>query len=361
MPDLNRLLSPDKFLPFFVARKDQPADCLPPVAVEFHWTSNCNYNCVHCSYGERRRSKGVLPEERIRSVVSDLIAAGTSAVYFSGGGEPTVVKTWPEHATTLLDAGVEVALITNGVALRETHAGILSRMNYVAVSIYSTDPAEYEAITASRFFDRQWEAPALIKASGGKVTVGARCVVNTINKANLVNIHDRARAAGYDYVIFVPAVDYEGKGVGLGPEDRQWIRDLVVGGGREFDPAFSNLVRVVERGVRHYAAEDYRDGMNGGLPGCTAIRIRSNAFINYCGGVWLCQPHIGDPEYRIGDVLSQDFRDIWNSPRHAEVAERMDRRFAEGACRNCRSIGFNRAAHDYMCRPFVTDIADPFL
>ncbi len=218
--DIKKLLSTEKFIPFYAERKSQPLLALPPIAVELHWTSDCNYDCIHCSYGSRRQSKGRLSSECIQSVIDDLISMNTSAVYLSGGGEPTVVKGWNSYARQLLDSGVKVALITNGVALQSTQVDDLSRMDYVAVSVYSTNESEYKQITDSHFFDRQWTAPGLIKSGKGKAIVGARCVINKINHTNIINIYLKVRESGYDYIIFIPAIDYEGRGVGLGHEER---------------------------------------------------------------------------------------------------------------------------------------------
>lgn len=94
-----------------------------------------------------------------------------------------------------------------------------------------------------------------------------------------------------------------------------------------------------------------------------AINIRANAFVNYCGGVWLCQPHIGDQRYCIGNLNEQRFANIWNSLRHKKVIASLNGAFATGACRNCRSIAFNQAADRYENDASAADARpyDPFL
>lgn len=361
--DLRRLLSPQKFVPFYRERVARADDFLPPIAVELHWTSDCNYDCVHCSYGSRRQSKGRLSAECIDGVVEDLIGLKAAAAYISGGGEPTVLKGWQDWARRLIDGGVEVAMITNGVTLAPAHIETLSRMNYVAVSIYSTVEDEYRRITESRFFDRQWTVPSLIRGVAGHVVVGARCVLNDINRRNLLPIYRRARDAGYDYVIFVPAVDYEGRGVSLGAEAIKGALDDIAAHAVEFDPKFTNALDLLARNVAHYAPQDYRTRFSTSPVSCAAIHIGANAFINYCGGVWLCQPHIGDARYCIGNVNEQRIADIWNSPRHKSVIAGLDRNFAAGACRNCRSIAFNQSADSYASGSLTEGefIRDPFL
>jgi radical SAM protein with 4Fe4S-binding SPASM domain len=345
--DIKQLVSTEKFIPFYAERKAGVAMELPPIAVELHWTSDCNYDCIHCSYGSRRQSKGRLSQECIRSVIEDLISLKTSAVYLSGGGEPTIIKGWDGYARQLLDSGIEVALITNSVALQSAQADVLSRMDYVAVSVYSTDESEYKKITDSHFFDRQWTAPGLIKSGKGDAIVGARCVINKINYKNIINTYLKVKESGYDYIIFIPAVDYEGSGIGLGSEEQGYVNSLISENKALFDAKFTNALDLLTRDISHYNKADYRQLCTNHLSGCSAVKIRANAFINYCGGVWLCQPHIGNPLYQIGNLHENRLSEIWNSSRHAEVVDLLYNDFSKGTCQNCRSIGFNIAGDKY--------------
>lgn len=342
--DIRQLLNAEKFLPFYVSRKEICSSELPPLAVELHWTSDCNYDCIHCSYGSRRQGKGRLSPECIQSVIEDLVAMKVSAVYLSGGGEPTVVKGWANYARQLIESGIEVALITNGVALQLNQVDTLSRMNYIAVSVYSTDESEYRKITDSHFFERQWKAPTLIKSGNGKAIVGARCVINKTNFKNIINIYLKVKESGYDYIIFIPAVDYENRGIGLGHEEQNKVKELLKESQGLFDTRFTNALDLLGRNVNHYSPVDYRSDFSNPPSECSAVKIRANAFVNYCGGIWLCQPHIGNPRYQIGNLNQNRFAEIWNSARHAEVADLLNGEFSKGACRNCRSIGFNRIA-----------------
>jgi radical SAM protein with 4Fe4S-binding SPASM domain len=345
--DIKKLLSTEKFIPFYVERKALSSVSLPPIAVELHWTSDCNYDCIHCSYGSRRQSRGRLSQECIQSVIEDLMSMKTSAVYLSGGGEPTVVKGWDNYARQLLDSGIEVALITNGVALQKAQVNVLNRMNYIAVSVYSTEEIEYKQITDSHFFDRQWTTPGLIKSGAGEAVVGARCVINKINYRNIIKIYLKAKESGYDYIIFIPAVDYEGRGIGLGYEEQGQVNSLISENRGLFDAKFTNALELLTRDISHYKKADYRLDCINHLSGCSAVKIRANAFINYCGGVWLCQPHIGDSRYQIGNLSENRLSKIWNSSRHAEVIGLLSDDFSKGNCCNCRSIGFNIAGDKY--------------
>ncbi|TAN45238.1 MAG: radical SAM protein [Nitrospirae bacterium] len=345
--DLKHLLSSCKFIPAYLERKDAARNKLGPYAVELHWTSVCNYKCMHCSYGIRRKSLQSLSRQVIDSLVEDLSAMKVKAVYLSGGGEPTVVHGWAEHAERLIDKGCELALITNGVNIREKHLNVLRRFNYIAVSVYSDNEKVYSAITSGNAFDNQFRLPALIKAGGKYPVVGARCVINKANHKGIVSLYRRAISSGYDYIIFIPVVDYEKRGIEIGEAELESVKVLIDKHYRTFDFSRTNLDSLLKRNISHYERRDYRDDFAQPPAGCCALDIRGNAFVNYDGGVYTCQPHIGREEYCIGNLNEERMSDIWNSKRHVAVIKALNKEFSAGRCRNCRSIAFNKKADEF--------------
>jgi radical SAM protein with 4Fe4S-binding SPASM domain len=361
---LDKLLDRNKIVPFYRERNATNFNLLPPVSVEFHWTSNCNYDCVHCSYGSRRKTLNFLDSNTIENLVDDLIDIGCKAVYLSGGGEPTVVKGWDQFSNKLVDHGIEVALITNGVAIKEKHLPAVRRMNYIAVSVYSTIEERYKKITDSKFFDGQFSLPKDINAEPTETIVGARCVLNDINYDEVYLIYEEAIKSGFDYIIFIPAVDYEGRGVVLGDDDACGVQKIILDKMELFDLDRTNVRSLIDRSVMHYDKNDYRLSIPLPVSGCRAIQIRSGAFVNYDGGVYLCQPDIGNKELEIGNLRNATFKEIWNSNRHQEVIHLLSRRYDEGACKNCRSICFSQALYEEeagMINDKIDLIADPFL
>ena len=346
MMKLSQLLDSKKIVPFYRERKDKTDEELPPISVELHWTSNCNYDCVHCSYGSRRKTKGYLNKEMTEAVVDDLIKMECQAVYLSGGGEPTVLSGWERYAEKFINSGVEVALITNGVAIKEKHLPVIRKMNYVAVSIYSTEEERYNKITDSRFFNEQFSLPKKIKQEVYSVIVGARCVLNEVNFDEVYEIYATAIDSGFDYVIFIPAVDYEGRGVVL---EQSWVDHVgqqIKENLDRFDHDRTNVKSLVNKKVSHYMINDYRENIPVSVEGCKSIQIRGSVFVNYNGGVYLCQPDIGDAQYEIGNLGENKFSEIWNSEKHHRVIEQLNHRYDSGRCRNCRSIAFNQSIYE---------------
>ncbi len=343
--DLRTLLNPLKIIPHFIERKNNK-NMLGPIAVEFHWCTTCNYNCVHCSYAQRRKNFKILSENIVENTVQDLINMKVKAVYFSGGGEPTTYKNWDKYAKEFLDNGIETALITNSILIKNEHLDLLKKFNYIAVSVYSTNEEEYKKITGADNFKRQFALPKMLNSQNSNVIVGARCVINNINYNTIISTYNKAIGEGFDYIIFIPAVDYENKKIDLSEEIKNKVKELINANADKIDPRKTNLLGLGEKGIQHYKHNQGKDFIDYDCCGC--IDIRANAFINYDGNVYLCQPLIGQEEFSIGNLNQNSFKEIWNSERHKDVILKLNNRFINGHCVDCRSISHNIKIHEYI-------------
>lgn len=358
--DLRELLNPAKILPHYIERKDKNFKNLPPIAVEYHWCATCNYNCVHCSYAQRRKSNKCLSQEVVSKSVDDLIKLGVKAVYFSGGGEPTTYKNWDLYAQKFLDSDIETALITNSILLKENNYEMLNEFNYIAVSVYSTDENQYNKITGSNCFKKQFELPKLLKTNQTDLIIGARCVINSINYQNIFNIYTKAIESGFDYIIFIPAIDYEKNQIDLNQEQKECVLEQIEKCIDKINPENTNLLNIKKNQIRHYQTT-YTDKISN-CSSCSSNMIRSNAFINYDGNVYLCQPLIGNEEYAIGNLNDNNFSDIWNSKKHLEILDKLNYRFKNGNCENCRAISYNIIINEYLNKKEIKEIPkDNFL
>jgi len=352
--DLKKLLNPEKAIWPYRERKNKTV--LAPFSLELHLTSFCNYNCYHCSYQNRRSGRLVVNESSIKTLVADIIDMEINGVYWSGGGEPTTTKGFPAYIEEISNSKTEQALITNGILIHDQWITLLKRFNYVAISFQASKDETYEKITGYNFREKLYSNIRRLRGILDKTILGARCVINKHNYKEINLIYNDAKQLGIDYLIFIPAVDYEKRGdVELNTEEKNYLRDKIEDILPSLDDSFTNLGRIVNEGVSYYKSDE-----ESGFP-CYANQIRATAFVNYDGGVWLCQPHIGKSKYCIGNINKHSFTEIWNSGRHCEVIELLDEEHKRGDCRNCRSIAYNEVLHNYILTGRGTAFYDPFL
>ncbi len=352
--DLNKLLNPEKAIWPYKERENK--ESLVPFSMELHLTSLCNYDCYHCSYQNRRANSFVVNGSNIKRLVDDIIDMEINGVYWSGGGEPTTIKNFPTYIDQIASSQTEQALITNGVLIHDRWISLLTQFNYIAISFQASRHDTYEKITGHNTRDKLYSNIRKLRNILEKTILGARCVISKQNYKEIDRIYYDAEELGFDYLIFIPAVDYEKRGdIELNAEEKNYLRDEINNILPSLDDSFTNLNRIIKQGGTYYKKEE-----RSGFP-CYANKIRSTAFVNYDGGVWLCQPHIGNPKYCIGNINNHRLTEIWNSQRHCEVIELLDSEHEMGNCKNCRSIAYNRVLHNYITTGYGASFYDPFL
>ncbi|SLM30963.1 putative Predicted protein [Desulfamplus magnetovallimortis] len=367
--NLENLLTPTKFLPFYLERKNL-ADFQPPYSVELHLTAKCNFKCLHCSYAGRNKSRKQVPKEITDQLINDFCSSiKPKGIYFSGGGEPTTMPGWEDSLSKCIDAKIHTALITNGSLLKKKHQNLLSRLHYIAISIYSITPSIHHAITGSKAFSAQFDLPNMIKhyakntLDKTNTVVGARCVLNEQNYLETHKIYHAALEAGYDYIIFIPAIDYEKRGIALSKNQISRLTSILENS--FFEPQKTNLPKLRSRGFGYYPLKDNNDTtetLHKNL--CYAVKLGCTAFVNYDGKIYLCQPNIGRIETSIGDINKKRFSNIWGNIRHKNVISELCKEWQNGKCSNCRAVAYNKAVEYFENLPLNKEtiiVKDSFL
>jgi len=115
----------------------------------------------------------------IKQAMQFISEIGCKAVYFSGGGEPTVNEYF-EYAVDLAhDYGLETGLITNGIISKSW-----DKMKWVRISLDASDAETYKKIKGVDKFDTIIDNINFALFING-ISVGLQIVVNKYNEKNL--------------------------------------------------------------------------------------------------------------------------------------------------------------------------------
>lgn len=132
---------------------------LAPLHIRIKPMNHCNHDCWYCAYrvsnlklGEDMDLRDKIPEDKMFQIVDDIIAMGTKAVTFSGGGEPLLYKPLPEVIERLAKGGIKVASLTNGSNLKGKVADAFAR--YGTWVRISTDGWNDESFSKIRGIER---------------------------------------------------------------------------------------------------------------------------------------------------------------------------------------------------------------
>lgn len=109
-----------------------------PVSLQVSPTNKCQLRCVFCSVDERDLSLEWKIEDLV-AMISKFIGFGIKTVEFSGGGDPTAYKELPEIVRFCKESGLQIGMITNGVALDRVPRGTLEMFSWIRISMVTLD------------------------------------------------------------------------------------------------------------------------------------------------------------------------------------------------------------------------------
>lgn len=208
----------DKLL-YYRDRLDAIRDGEEPYPLDWHvFPSNvCNHQCVWCMYRqpgpggeiEQLDYRVQLPRPLLLRAVDEAAATGAVFVHFSGGGEPLINKATPEAMRRARDAGLTVAISTNGRLLTPEVAAI---PHHIRVSLNAGTAAQHTATNHAGEAPGDWDAivanlHAAARARTGDMGLGF--VVDHLNYQDIPPFVDLAAEVGVDFVHIRPAFYWE--------------------------------------------------------------------------------------------------------------------------------------------------------
>jgi len=110
-----------------------------PITLQLALTDRCNLSCDFCSV--KNRAGDELQLDQILHVLSHpIFDSGLHGVEITGGGEPTLHREINEIVEHIAGRGLQLGLITNGVALmKNVDHGNLALLRWIRVSLNSLD------------------------------------------------------------------------------------------------------------------------------------------------------------------------------------------------------------------------------
>ncbi len=123
-----------------------------PIYVRIKPTNRCNQNCYYCHYKnpylelDQYRPGDEIERGKMREIICDFKSIGVKAVTFSGGGEPLLYPYIEETMESVLESGIQLSIITNGSLLKGRKAELLSKANWVRISLESGCSDTYSKI-----------------------------------------------------------------------------------------------------------------------------------------------------------------------------------------------------------------------
>ena len=180
----------------------EKGEAINPVTCEIDPSNRCQLDCSFCLYKKwRGQNRADLEWEVYIKLLKSLHKAGAKSVSFTGGGEPLVHPNFQMMSEAAVLSGLEMGLVTNGVALNQVlHP---SDFVFIRVSLDAASPETYQVVKGANLFDKVIRNIKGAIADGG--TVGLSFVVTDDNKHEIEKAKDLAEELEAAYIQFKPA------------------------------------------------------------------------------------------------------------------------------------------------------------
>lgn len=319
---------------------------IAPVHVRIKPINKCNHACWYCAYradnlalGEDMNEADRISEPKMREIVDDLIRMGVKAVTFSGGGEPLLYKTLPDHIRKLAEGGVRVASLTNGANLKGRMADAFAEYGtWVRVSVDAWDDGSYAAsrgIKPGAYTSLIQNLTDFAKR-GSDCVLGVSFIVDGRNCGHIADACLQFADAGVSHVKLSAAVVSNDV-----HENNLYHRRLAGIVAAEIEQA-RKLETTSFRIVDHY--HEMNERFEKAYPSCAFMQ-----FLTVIGAdcnVYACQDKAYTESGKLGSIADMSFQAFWESPALKKRMMKLDPR---RDCRHhCVTHAKNNALHEML-------------
>ncbi len=290
-------------------------ETITPIYVAFSPTSYCNHSCVFCVYHYKEFKPIFFPLPRYQELVQEWKQMGVRSIFFAGDGEPLLNKQTPQMLEATYDAGIDVAINTNGRLMNEKNIPTLVKsLSFIRISLNAGSAENYARMhgTQEKDFEVVLENIKQLVAkkieTGSAITIGVQCVLLNQNKHEVKELAKRVKALGVDYLAVKPFLKHPEIKFDDTIENLDAVlEDLVLFGNEISDDKFSFVLRkglFLNKFERKYKNCHSTDFM---------IEVDAN------GDVYSCGPYLGNAEHKLGNIIKTSFKEFW----HSEQAEKV--------------------------------------
>lgn len=297
-----------------------------PIYLRIKPTNYCNHKCYYCSYADTDlglrdsvKKQDQIPYEKMMEIISDIKDMGVRAVTFSGGGEPLIYPYIQDTFKGVLDAGIDLSLITNGQLLKDEKAELLSQAKWVRVSFDSADAKTYSKIRGipeDSFGEVCKNISDFSKIKSKNCELGVNFVINHENYNQILDMGKMLKELGVNHVKYTARVTTD-----LFDYHKPFRNQVVDQIHKAIDELEGDGFKVINK---------YESDFDSVL---IFKRCYEKCYINRLfaviaadSKVYFCHDKAYVSEGVVGDISDKSFKDLWFSKEIQERYEAFDPR-----------------------------------
>lgn len=226
---------------------------------------------------------------------------------FSGGGEPLVYPHIVETMQRVLDAGIDLSIITNGQLLKDERAEVLAKAKWVRISFDSADAETYSRVRQIPLeaFDEVCEnIRKFAEIKSESCELGVNFVINHENTDQVYDMAAMVKKLGVNHIKFTARV----------------TKDLFA----YHEPFKENVIEQIHRAKDELEGEGFRviNKYEGDFDSALVFhRCYDKCYVNRIftviaadSKVYFCHDKAYVSDGVVGDLRDQSFKELWFSP-----------------------------------------------
>ncbi len=322
------------------------AQSVYPLYVELSPVGACNHRCTFCAVDYLGYKPNFLDVEIFDQRFYEMSDLGVRSVMFAGEGEPLIHKQAGRLFSNARSAGLDLALTTNGVLMREDFCDrSLADFSWIKISCNAGTRDGYARIhrTKESDFDRVIENVARAVETKRRnqlgVAIGVQLVLIPENEGEVEELarlcRDEIRP---DYLVVKPY--------------SQHLSSLT----RRYEELRYDADAALADRLAGYEDEDFRVifrartmqklAEDRGYERCSATPFMW-AYVMSTGELYACSAFLNDERFNLGNLHERSFQEIWQGPERKRCFEFVENELDISECRvNCRMDEVNRYLSD---------------
>jgi len=311
-----------------------------PIYIEIGLHRGCNHQCIFCAFDFLKYKPQTLDFQKIKRFILQAKAKGVKAILYSGEGEPLLHQDAAEIIKFTRQAGIDVALASNGVMLTpEISRKILPYLSWLKISLNAGTKTTYIKVHKAKPDDFDLvlgnlkAAVAIKNKHGYPCVIGAQSVLLKDNFHEMEGLAKKLRALGLDYLTIKPYSWHCFSQNKLKINFQQ--------------PDLLALQKRLQRYSKGKFKVIFRSNamakLNEEKPYLSCLGVSFVAHIADTGNVYPCTVFVGNKKFSFGNIYSDSFKNIWEGKRRRRVLKELHRNWDIQRCRkSCRIDEINR-------------------
>lgn len=300
-----------------IALSDKIGHSLSTVFLDLS-TNVCDFNCFFCDGKFYKLPQSSFSRNRLLEIIEELKTLKVDSVLICGeGSEPLLHPNFKEISQKLIDSDFYVGIYTNGSIIDVEIIDVLSRFDFVRISLNAATLQMHKKIhcyTRSDVYDTV--VKFISEVSKVNENTGVSFLLLEENICEMVTAAELSKKLGAKYIEFKPA----------------YLKNYNIN-----KKLYTHKTDIFEQIQKSQSIEDdnFKVLLNNQLrnfsDNVSEITYQENAL--YCltskfrvvispTGCYLCTPHRSKNQYRIGDPNNQSIKEIWFSDLHSEILQK---------------------------------------